>query len=280
MCPPGLVFIIWLENHSEVTVNKSLVSQWMTTNITSADPHMRLHDALRLMNHSQIRSLPILENGHLIGIVTKRDLLRADTSSVLRNWWDQYRLTGNLPLEKVMTTEAITLRGDNPAAMAARILMENKITTLPVVDEETHVIGMVTSSDMFRLVLDEIPSLQETILVRDYMTRDVQTIDFSTTLLEAQRLMAVKRIRSLPVMQGKLLVGIVTRTDILSATPSSVAPAPEQDEALEGEDNPEAVRLPKRADVNLRVLNTPIRFIMTSAPITISEGLPSPRLRR
>ncbi len=235
-------------------MKKDLVRQWMTTQIIKADPHMRLHDALRVMNRESIRALPVVDEGQLVGIVTKRDLLRADVTTVMKDAWDQYRRVGNTPLEKLMSRPVITINGNARAAKAARMMEENKIAALPVVADDKNLVGIVTSTDMFRLLIEEFPSLREMILVSDYMSRDVQTIHPATTLLDAQRLMAVKNIRALPVVQEGLLVGIITRTDLLSAAPGAAA---------EGQ-----------YEITKQILTTPARFIMTSAPITVSETDP------
>ncbi len=233
-------------------MKKSLVRDWMTVKVITADPQMRLHDALRRMNQAQIRTLPVVEDGRLAGIVTKRDLLRADVTTVMKDSWDQYRMVGNLTLDKIMTAVVITVPGSSLVARSARILLENKITALPVVDAEQHLEGILTSSDLFRLVLEELPVTRQEVTVGDYMTRDLQVIAPSTSLLDAQRLMGVKRIRSLPVVQDGVLVGIVTRTDLLSAAPSPVA--------TQG-----------RMAVAEQVLSAPIRFIMTSMPMTVQQ---------
>jgi CBS domain-containing protein len=236
-------------------MKKPLVCEWTTSQVIKATPHLRLHDALRLMNRANIRALPVVEKDNLVGIVTKRDLMRSDVSSVMRDIWDQYRQVGNIPLEKIMTKTVITIQGDSSMAKAAQILLENKITALPVVDPCRQMVGILTSTDLFRMLLSEYPALNNATQIRDYMTRDVQTICPETTLLDAQRMMANKRIRALPVIDGELLVGIVTRTDLLSAAPAHAA----------GEDHYEIAK---------QVLTTPVRFIMTSSPVTIGEDEP------
>jgi len=236
-------------------MSKLLVRDWMTTEMIKATAHLRLHDALRLMNRSNVRSLPVVEKDALVGIVTKRDLLRSDVSSVMRDIWDQYRQVGNVPLGKIMSKSVITICPTASMAKAAQILFENKISSLPVVDGEQNLIGILTSTDLFRMLIAEFSASGAQVLVEDYMTRDVQALQPETTLMDAQRLMATKRIRSLPVVQQGLLVGIVTRTDLLGAAPAHAA----------GENHYEIAK---------QVLTTPVRFIMTSSPVTISEKAP------
>lgn len=236
-------------------MKKSLVHDWMTTPVITCDPATRLHDALRIMNRAQIRAIPIVEQQRVVGIVSKRDLLRADVTPVIRDSWEQYRLAGNLTMEKIMTRGVITTFTNTPVAKAARMMLENKIHALPVLGKEQNLTGILTSSDLFRLIMEEVPRLKENIRVHDYMTASLQTAEPTTTLLAAQRTMAVKRIRALPVLQNGLLVGIVTRTDLLSAAPSVVT--------TQG-----------RLEVTEMVLNTPLQFIMTTQPLTIHEGQP------
>lgn len=237
-------------------MKKPLVHDWMTQQVIKATPRLRLHDALRLMNRSNIRSLPVVEQDNLVGMVTKRDLLRSDVSSVMRDIWDQYRQVGNLPLEKIMTKMVITIEADCTMARAAQILLENTITALPVVNkDEKKMVGILTSTDLFRMFAQEFDVEREPAPVDAYMTRDVQTIKPATTLLDAQRLMATHRFRALPVVDQGLLVGIVTRTDVLSAAPAHA----------EGAD---------RYEIAKQVLTTPVRFIMTSSPIVVGEKEP------
>ena len=236
-------------------MKKPLVREWMTTEITKATPRLRLHDALRAMNRANIRTLPVVEKDSLVGIVTKRDLLRSDVSSVMRDIWDQYRQVGNLPLENIMTKSVITIPHDSSMTKAAQTLVDNKITALPVVNDERQMVGILTSTDLFRMLQEEYRGLKREILVEDYMSRDIVTIQPETNLLDAQRMMATKRIRTLPVMKDGLLVGIVTRTDVLNAAPTHAA----------GEDHYEIAK---------QILTTPVRFIMTSAPISIGEKAP------
>jgi CBS domain-containing protein len=110
---------------------------------------------------------------------------------------------------------------------------------------------------MLRVVIDEIPALKETICVRDCMTTTVITITPETSILEAHRLMAVERIRSLPVVEGEQLAGLVTRTDLLSA------------------DHPVWLDDTRDKELALRVEVEDVRRIMSTKLITITpqEGV-------
>ena len=93
-------------------------------------------------------------------------------------------------------------------------------------------VGIITSSDIFRAIISELADAREQIAVSDYMTARVVTIDPETSLMEVQRVMGVERIRALPVMKEENLVGLITRTDVLSVDPSRLVGYLNQEAAL------------------------------------------------
>jgi len=233
-------------------MKNGVVRNWMTGDVISTPPYTRMHDALRLMRREKIRSLPIVDESSLVGVVTLRDLLRADTSTVIKDAWDQYRQVGNEPVSRIMTKGAVTISSEAPVARAARVMMENKFSSIPVVNADGVMVGIITSSDLFRMIIDEVPLLDEPIIVADYMTSEPVVVDPETSLLDIHRLMGVKRIRAIPVVQEKLLVGIVTFTDVVSADPSAFTTRGNQ-------------------EISNKIQSTPVRYVMTSSPITIRQ---------
>ncbi len=231
-------------------MRRGIVSSWMTPDIVTVTPETTLPDAHRIMSAKKIRCLLIMRNDQLVGIVTRRGLLRADPSSMAMaaSWVGHYPLSEET-VEKIMTTEVITI-SRMLIGKAARVMLENKITSLPVVDADRKLVGILTSSDLFRMVVEEM--VGEAIPVKAWMTSEPETITPETTLLEVHRVMGVKRIRSLPVMEGNKLVGIVTRTDLLSADPSKLYSKGDQDRSRQ-------------------IVDQPARIIMTPNPMTISE---------
>lgn len=93
-------------------------------------------DALDLMAEYHIGGIPVVdEEGRLVGIVTNRDL--------------RFQQNVNRPIDEVMTSENIvTTHTETDLSGAARILQENKIEKLPVVDEDNHLIGLITYKDI------------------------------------------------------------------------------------------------------------------------------------
>jgi acetoin utilization protein AcuB len=200
-------------------MNKGLIRHWMTPDPKTISPTTRLSDARRIMDAEKFRVLPIMKEGELVGIITRRGLLRTDISPLSETGVTQPVDLSQNTVDTIMTTNVLTITPSAPLPKAARIMMENKITALPVM-EGKKLVGIITTSDLFRFIIEEVPLLKENIQVNAYMTSEVVCVPPDTSLLETHRLMGVRRIRSLLVTQENHLIGIVTRTDLLSADPS------------------------------------------------------------
>lgn len=95
-------------------------------------------DALRLMKENRIGGIPVIDNDrHLIGIVTNRDL--------------RFQRDLSLPVCKVMTSENLVTTTKSDLVEASQILLENKIEKLPVVDEDNHLVGLITYRDITKI---------------------------------------------------------------------------------------------------------------------------------
>lgn len=125
----------------------------------------------------------------------------------------------------VMTSPAITVARDAPVRRAIRILHENDITAAPVVDAAGTLVGVVSEMDLLRGEFD--PDPRASVLpvrptaappprqVADVMTRDVVTVTENTDATMLIELMVSRRIKSLPVLRGDRVVGMVSRRDLL-----------------------------------------------------------------
>jgi CBS domain-containing protein len=241
-------------------INNGFIKQWMSSPVITVSPDVSLTEAREILSDEHIRALPVVKNNQLVGIITRRGLLRVDLSFLVDESWHERIDMTEEKVSDVMTQNPLVIRPDSVIPKAARIMLENKITVLPVV-EKGKLVGIITNSDFLRFIIEEYPSLKKTILVKHYMTDDVATIDKDTSLLEAHRLMGVKRIRSLPVMEGDTLVGMVTRTDLMSSDPSRLASSQKQ-------------------ELSLKVLTQPVEKVMSAPLFTISPEAPLPEAAR
>jgi acetoin utilization protein AcuB len=124
----------------------------MSSPAVTIAPDTPFQEALKLMREYQFRRLPVLDNkDKLVGIVSERDLLYVSPSPATSlNVWELQYLLSKLQVKSIMTKEVITTTPDTPLEDAAHLMAENKIGGLPVVDEQGHVIGVITETDVFR----------------------------------------------------------------------------------------------------------------------------------
>ncbi len=134
-------------------MTQELVKDWMTRDVVTVAPDMRLTEAHRLMTDQQIRRLPVVRNEHLVGIVTRGDIREAEPSSASSlTIWEMNYLIAKLRVKDVMTRKPVTVPVEATIAEAAQLMLEGKISGLPVVDNN-RVVGIITESDIFRMVV-------------------------------------------------------------------------------------------------------------------------------
>lgn len=128
-------------------------------------------------------------------------------------------------VREVMTSPVITVTEDTPVRRAIRVLHENDITAAPVVDAAGALVGVVSEMDLLRGEFEPDPRAWARPVrcaagppprrVADVMTREVVTVTENTDATVLVGLMVSKRIKSLPVLRGDRVVGIVSRRDLL-----------------------------------------------------------------
>ena len=106
------------------------------------------------MRTGQLRRLPVVQDGRLVGIVTGGDVRRiTGMSSVVRDPSGDNFLWQHIPIANVMTLDVITTSPDTLIAEAARLMIEHKIGGLPVV-ENGRLVGILTTSDLLEALID------------------------------------------------------------------------------------------------------------------------------
>lgn len=213
-------------------MKNGIIRNWMSSPVKTISPDTRLYDARKIMDAEKIRALPVMKDNKLVGIVTRRGLLRTDIPALNENAWTTDVDLKDATVEEIMTKNPITVPASGLLPKAARVMLENKITAIPVVDDNRTMVGIITTSDIFRFILAELPDLKLDLRAREYMTSHVVTLGPDDSLLEAHRLMGAERIRALPVVEDGELKGIITRTDLLSNDNSRFLSRNNQEESL------------------------------------------------
>lgn len=142
--------------------------------------------------------------------------------------------------KEIMTTDVITVSPDERVDVVTKLLIDNKISGIPVVDQENHILGIVTEKDLlikagelkvpfYITLFDSIIFMENPMRfnsnlkkytaskVKDAMTTKVVVVDENTPVQEIAEMMQGKGVNRLPVVRNNKLIGIVTRNDVLKA---------------------------------------------------------------
>lgn len=137
-------------------MKQELVSDWMTREVITIAPETTLKEAHDIMNSRSIRRLPVVSHDKVIGIVTLGDVRGAEPSKASSlSVWEVNHLLARLKVSEIMTHNPATINQNESIGEAARYMLEKKFSGLPVVDDAGRLVGIITESDIFRLVVSE-----------------------------------------------------------------------------------------------------------------------------
>jgi len=128
-----------------------LIKEWMSKDVLTVDENTSLMRATRIMKENNIRRLPVVSHGKLIGIITDRDVKDASPSKTTTlDIHELYYLLSEMKVQDVMTPSPLTLSGDESLEKAAMIMLYSKISGIPVVDDGGYLIGLLSETDVLR----------------------------------------------------------------------------------------------------------------------------------
>jgi CBS domain-containing protein len=131
------------------------VKEVMVKEVATLDVNDELSLANDIMRLGRIRHLPVVDGTRLAGIVSERDLFRSSLAQALGYGTKDTRdLMKTLRIKDVMVTTVITIPPDLELCEATKIMMEEKIGCLPVV-EENRLVGLITETDILMQYLKE-----------------------------------------------------------------------------------------------------------------------------
>lgn len=147
------------------------VHECMMVNPTTISPKTKYAEAFRLLHVKKLHALPVVDReGQLVGIVTERDLLDISPVAVL-GVHTISDLLGAMVIEEAMTRRVITVPEDYPLEEAARMLIDNKIGSLPVMRGD-QLVGMITESDIFQAMTDALGGRSEGVRITLRLSED------------------------------------------------------------------------------------------------------------
>ncbi len=131
-----------------------LVKNWMVKPVVTVDANANMKQAINLMMKHDISVLPVLQDGKLVGIVTDADVKGASPSDAvpLDSPQTKYHIS-RLTVDAIMTRDVFTVPLDFTVEETAQVLLENRFTGAPVVDDQRRVQGIITKTDLFKVLI-------------------------------------------------------------------------------------------------------------------------------
>jgi CBS domain-containing protein len=119
-----------------------------------------------------------------------------------------------------MSKRLVTLTKDTNVIDAVKKLLDHKITSAPVIDQQGRLLGMFSEKDVMSVVLESAYNQSMSGKVGEYMTSETISVNADSSIVDLAEKFQQSSVRSFPVFHGADLVGIVSRTDVLRALAS------------------------------------------------------------
>jgi acetoin utilization protein AcuB len=131
-----------------------LVKNWMSKDLVTIGEEDSMQHALALLKDHQIRMLPVLKNGELVGMVSDSDLKRASASdATLLDIHELLYLISKIKVHDIMTRNPISVPDDYTVEETAQVLLEHSISGVPVTDGNGKLVGIITRNDIFKILI-------------------------------------------------------------------------------------------------------------------------------
>ena len=183
------------------------VKDYMSSPINVIERNEPIQMARNLMFKYSIGRLPVLDNGKLVGIVTKYDITNR-LNQAAPEW--RRRPIDKIPIQVVMTEKPLTIFPDATMPQAAELLIENDISGLPV-ERDGEIVGMITTRDMVKYFSEQ--DIKAT--VGDLMSKNILNVHRHHTIGHVLEEMNVQGVsRALVYEDNTTPVGIVTRSGL------------------------------------------------------------------
>ncbi|MFZ1128984.1 CBS domain-containing protein [Methanoregula sp.] len=173
-----------------------LVKDYMTSDVVNVDIPGNRDDVLKILKRTGISGVPVLKNKKLVGIITRKDLLRKPEET---------------QLGLLMTSKPITIEPDTDIHEAARLLVTHRIRRLPVV-EDNKLAGLLSVADLIHAIAQM--KIKEEI--KDTYTSTTFALWEDTPLPLVGRVMEISGVDAIPILNSdSVLQGIISERDLI-----------------------------------------------------------------
>jgi len=181
----------------------------MSEDIITVDKDQNLSDALKLLRKHNVSRLPVTNNKELVGIISERDIANKLGSSKYESM-----PASRLHISSVMVKDVITVPETMQLDEVARLMLENGIGSVPVMDEDDKMVGIVSKADFVTLAVG---IAFDKITVKEIMTKELVVVSPTDRLVHARRQMMEAHVGRVPVVDEEDLKGMVTSKDLMRA---------------------------------------------------------------
>lgn len=139
-------------------LKRESITHIMSQGLQTINVTTRLSEVGKIFSESKFHHLPVVSGDKLVGIVSFTDLMRvsfADSFGVIKQQAVYEVLDQTLDVESVMTKEPVVISSKQTIKDAAKLLVEGTFHSLPVVDDENKLLGLVTSADLINYLIKQ-----------------------------------------------------------------------------------------------------------------------------
>jgi CBS domain-containing protein len=126
-------------------------------------------------------------------------------------------MLSSISVKDYMTANLVTFSPDMGVLDAIHMLIERGISGAPVVDKLGKIVGILSERDCIKVALNASYYAEKGGKVSEFMSRDVRTVDVNSSLVDVAKLFLEAPFKRYPVMRDNLLVGQISRSDVLKA---------------------------------------------------------------
>jgi CBS domain-containing protein len=194
------------------------VRSFMTPDVVSVEIPGNRDDVLKILKRTGISGVPVLKEGKLVGIITRKDMLRKAEET---------------QLGLLMTRNPVTIGPDAPLAEAASMIIEHKVRRLPVVEDKA-LVGILSVADLITAIA-QMKVRQE---IKDRLTSTTFALWEETPLALVGRVMEISGVDAIPILDSEgVLSGIISERDLIKN--SSIEDSVETSDFSNGTDDDE-----------------------------------------
>lgn len=134
------------------------ISEIMTEDLQVVEKHKELHNVVDILTEYSVQHVPIVEEGRLVGLVSAGDIMEYSMDVLSKRFGqppDNSKIK-HAKIEEIMQTDLITLSTRSTVLAAAEILSRGDIHSVPIIDDQENLVGIVTSSDLINFLTNQL----------------------------------------------------------------------------------------------------------------------------